>query len=104
MAADIPAGSTILKIIGHLCYNIGMTGVENRPDYIFGIGARILNSRLADIARDILPEAAKNALHRVVLDQRQYLLEPSEVKLAGIVAKFWIRNYNDWYRIGPDFE
>ena len=61
----------------------------------------LLNSRFADVARDLLPESAKRKLRQIVHGEkgRYPLQEPVIVCLAGQEARFWIRNHSDWYRI-----
>jgi len=62
----------------------------------------LLTSRVAGLARQILPEGAKDILRQVVRNERaKYpLKDPFVADLGGFSARFWIRNHTDWYRIG----
>lgn len=71
------------------------------------IKERLFDSKLADVARDVLPERIKIQLRQLVRGEKaQYpLQEPVTVSIGTVEAKFWIRNHSDWYRIGTqDFE
>ena len=71
---------------------------KERP---FLYNRQILNSKAADLARSILPESGKRILKTIIYGERaKYPLpEPVMVNLAGLEAKFWIKNHSDWHRI-----
>jgi FkbM family methyltransferase len=83
-----------------------MSRIEN-IDHPKGMGSRILNSKFADVAREILPERVKITLRQVVRREKAHypLPEPIVAGLDGVEARFYIKNHSDWYRIGTnDFE
>lgn len=68
---------------------------------------KLINSKFADVAREILPEGIKKQLRQVVRGEKATypLHEPLTVKVGCAEANFWTRNHSDWYRIGTqDFE
>jgi len=67
-----------------------------------GVTENLINSKLADVTRKILPEKIKIQLRQVVRGEkaRYPLQEPLTVKVGCAEARFWIINHSDWYRIG----
>lgn len=68
---------------------------------------QLLNSKLADIAREVLPESTKRFLRETFYGEKASypLSEPITVSISGVESRFWILNHSDWYRIGRnDFE
>lgn len=60
-----------------------------------------LISIAADALRKFLPVKARNYIYQLVSKEKiEYpLIDPILAEVAGIKAKFWIKNQSDWYRI-----